>query len=298
MLGVAGYLINIGSVGPMIQADEGSYLANAAAIAGYRNDMASSYHGGYSLIIAPVFWLASSPLDIWAGIKLVNSMLYAVTVFILGLLVNAFFPAATARQRLVGVTLAAIYPMWVVLAGYSFPQIAFVPLYLLVVYLFYRSMRSDAAYWWPMLGVAAAYAYWIHPMGAPVIAAVVFAALYWARVAKDYSAAGLCVLAIVASLISYEALFVPWLHEHMTIGGLTPRFHYPGLSESLVQLQSMDGWIKSCARLAGKSSIFRSALWASSLLAFLVFCNGSRRRIQMLNFLICIERVGCSFWAA
>jgi len=57
-LALGAFLLNLPVKGPMIQADEGSYLANAAAIAGFPNDMASSYHAGYSFLIAPAFRLA------------------------------------------------------------------------------------------------------------------------------------------------------------------------------------------------------------------------------------------------
>ena len=58
-LGLGVFVLNLPVKGPMIQADEGSYLANAAAIAGFPNDMASSYHAGYSFLIAPAFRLTA-----------------------------------------------------------------------------------------------------------------------------------------------------------------------------------------------------------------------------------------------
>ena len=255
LIGLLAFFVNIGSVGPMIQADEGSYLANAAAIAGYRNDMASSYHAGYSLILAPLFKLGLEPSQIWVGVKVVNTALLILTVLMLGLLAKALYPEASFGDRLLGVVLTSLYPMWVVMVGYAFAQIAFVPFYLIVVYFFYRGVVSSAYLWWLLLGFAAAYVYWIHPMGMPVILAVFLASLYWARVSGRYGGAFLSIFGIVVGVIVYKALFLPWLYDKMTISELPPHLHYPDaslvLSRLLHRFSSVDGALRHASILGG-----------------------------------------------
>src|SRR5690606_388518 len=75
-LTVVNRLSNLSVRGPVIQADEGSYLANAAALAGFENDFASSYSAGYSLLISPVFFSGAQPSTIWIAVKAINAGIY------------------------------------------------------------------------------------------------------------------------------------------------------------------------------------------------------------------------------
>src|SRR5687768_16777211 len=49
----------------LVVRDEGGYLANAAAFAGFAFDGANSYHAGYSLLILPAFLLFENPTAIY-----------------------------------------------------------------------------------------------------------------------------------------------------------------------------------------------------------------------------------------
>lgn len=241
VLAVAVYVLNIGSAGPMIQADEGSYLANASAIAGYKNDMASSYHAGYSIIISPAFLIASSPSQIWIAVKIINSILYAATIVLLGLIARQLFPGASRRELFLGVVVAGLYPMWVVMVGYSFAQIAFVPFYLLVVYLFLGSMTGGSVAKGLVLGLAAGFLYWIHPTAMPVIIVLMLASLYWSWVNKNYKFMVPIVLGVALALACYKYFFVPWLYERMTVSGELPRLHYPDAAKVFEKILTADG---------------------------------------------------------
>ena len=82
LLAIFLFIVNLFIKGPMIQADEGSYLANAAALAGFHNDMASSYHAGYSLLIAPAFWFAHTPSGVFPYREQANIFLFKVLIYI------------------------------------------------------------------------------------------------------------------------------------------------------------------------------------------------------------------------
>lgn len=271
VLAIVVFILNIGSSGPMIQPDEGSYLANAAAIAGYPNDMASSYHAGYSLFLAPIFWVTASPSSIWVGVKFVNCLLYAFMVFLLALVANLLFPKSSPKERLASVLLTAIYPMWVIMAGYAFAQIAFVLSHLIVFFVLVLAVQTGSEFQTGsqnlqsdtdtrrhlvlgfsfFLGLMTGFTYWAHPMGISVIVAAALAILYWCRTARNYYPLLIWFLALALSLVFYKVFFVPWLHDKMTISGLPPRYHYPSISKLLSLFHGWDTLRNMLALLGG-----------------------------------------------
>src|SRR5437588_10572816 len=77
--------------GPAYLRDEIGYLANAAFLAGYRIDAASSFHAGYSLLIAPAF-LLSEPKLVWKAVLAINAILWAANFAMLYVLLRRVLP--------------------------------------------------------------------------------------------------------------------------------------------------------------------------------------------------------------
>lgn len=239
VLAVATFAVNLGVKGPMIQGDEGSYLANAAAIAGFHNDMASSYYAGYSILIAPAFWIAETPQGIWAVIKVINSILFFFIVFSLWLIAKYFKPEVNYKIRLASVTLTSCYPMWVIMAGYSFAQIAFVPVFLLIVFIFTQAVNSKAITWF-ILGIISGYLYWIHPTAIVALISLVIATTYIAWIKGKFRYLVVLVLTIGSMLLIYHIIIDPWLLEIMTVNKHFPNQHYPSTHQLLSNLSSLD----------------------------------------------------------
>ena len=171
------YLSNLSIAGPMIQADEGSYLANAAALAGFPNDLAGSYSAGYSLLLVPAYWFASTPEGVWAGVKVINAALFFISVACLWFTAKILSPNSSKMHLAGAVALVSLYPMWVVLAGYSFAQIAFVPFFLIVFIVLSKAIENSWPTWF-FLGIAAGFLYWIHPTAVAVLIALVFSCTF------------------------------------------------------------------------------------------------------------------------
>lgn len=262
------FVLNWGSAGPMIQGDEGSYLANAAAIAGYNNDLASSYHAGYSILLSPAFLTGWAPDQVWVLVKLINSALYGLSLLLLWRIARHLYPNMPPATRFLGVALVGLYPMWVVMVGYAFAQIAFVPGYLLVAYLYLRA--TDSHHWVRagQLGLAGGGLYWIHPVAAPVIAALVLAALYWSVVVRRPVFFVQVVLGVAMALLLYRWGFQPWLYERMTIGDIPPQLHYPGLGDVLSRLLTLEG-LRRLVSVAG-GHVFYLVVGTGGLIIFAV----------------------------
>lgn len=236
------FALNLGSAGPMIQADEGSYLANAAAIAGHNNDLASSYHAGYSILLSPAFLPGWAPDQVWVLVKLINAALYGISLLLLWRIARHLYPKLPPSTSLFGVALVGLYPMWVVMVGYAFAQIAFVPAYLLVAYLYLRA--TDSHHWGRvvLLGMAAGGLYWIHPVAAPVIAALLLAALSWTVAIRRPMFFVQVVSGVAIALLLHKWAFQPWLYERMTIGDVPPRLHYQDLGDVFSGLFTLEGF--------------------------------------------------------
>jgi len=241
LLSLIVFFVNYGVAGPMIQADEGSYLANAAAIAGFRNDMASNYYAGYSLLISPAFLLGSDPHEIWFFVKLINSTLYLFIVIILWSISKKWKPSLAPWKRGMAVVLVSVYPMWVIMTGYSFSQIAFVLAYLIMVLLLSEAVYGKG-YAWPVLGGVAGFLYWIHPTAVVAQIAICITLLYVALKCHWYKRFIIFLAVLVGVVVTYKIGIIPWLVDRMTISGQPAFSHYPSILELFLKLSSWSGF--------------------------------------------------------
>ncbi|WP_442498293.1 ArnT family glycosyltransferase [Methylobacter sp. sgz302048] len=244
------YLSNLSIAGPMIQADEGSYLANAAALAGFPNDLAGSYNAGYSLLLVPAYWFASTPEEVWAGVKVINALLFFISVMCLWIAAKILSPNSSKMHLTGAVALVSLYPMWVVLAGYSFAQIAFVPFFLTVFIALSKAIENG---WltWLFLGIVAGFLYWIHPTAIAVLIALVFSCTFIAIKRHAFIEYVILLATLAAMVLFYKFGFTPWLYERMTISGEPPNLHYPSFSKMIAPLLSFNGLTEVAVRLSG-----------------------------------------------
>ncbi|HPC04052.1 MAG TPA: hypothetical protein PKY58_08575 [Syntrophales bacterium] len=251
LLSLIVFAVNWPVVGPTIQSDESCYLANAAAMAGFRNDLASSFHGGYSLLIVPAFLVAGKPAEIWTAIKAINAGLYFIIVLCLWGIAKEIAQNLTMGRRLSAVALVSLYPMWVIMAGYSFSQIAFVPVFLLLFLFFLRSVEGGGTARFALIGILAGFSYWIHPTGLVVVMSVWMSAAYAAWIRRSFREILVLSLTATAMVLAYRYGVMPWLQGRMTISGLPPRLHYPGLARLLSPLWTIEGVKKILAHTGG-----------------------------------------------
>jgi hypothetical protein len=92
-IGCAYLAVSWQTSGPAYLRDEIGYLANAAFLTNHRIDAASSYHGGYSLLITPAF-LFSDPWLVWKAVLTINAMLWAANFAMLYGILRRVLPHA------------------------------------------------------------------------------------------------------------------------------------------------------------------------------------------------------------
>jgi hypothetical protein len=245
------FLANWNVIGPFVQGDEGGYLANAATLAGYRIDSASSYHAGYSLLITPAFLIGGDPYIVFAFVKLFNSVMWGITILLVYAVLKISFKDAGRWKLLGATTLAMLYPAWVTMNGYAMSESGFVLLYTLSVFLAFRVVRSGQ-YYWLLWAFSIGYLYTIHPKALPIIGAGFIASILIAKARRDWFwFLGFCLI-IVGMVLVYSKIFEPWLIKTMTTGEFPARLNYQPLSQRyLLTLESADKLKKLMILLAG-----------------------------------------------
>ncbi|HQR44262.1 MAG TPA: hypothetical protein PLX97_16315, partial [Gemmatales bacterium] len=260
------WLANRSIDGPAYQQDEIGYLINAAFLSGRAVDGFSSYHAGYSLLLAPLFVLLNSPEHVWAGVKVVNALLWSGAFLALASLLEAYFPEATERQRFAALVVAAAYPAWVSMAGYAFSQSAFVFVFLLSVLTLERWTSSRPFSVVPH-SFLVAYLFWIHPTALGVIIAsfTIVGLVSW----RERRGVGLCVhvVLVLTLLAAYKLGIQPWMAERMTPAGYQPRVHYPGIEAVIERWTNFGFWRDWVLVMIGQYSYLAIAMLGAFIFA-------------------------------
>ncbi|MCK5829193.1 MAG: hypothetical protein KAH20_02720 [Methylococcales bacterium] len=249
------FAVNSNITGPMIQPDEGSYLAIAAAIAGYPNDLAGSYYAGYSVLIAPAFWLAVEPQDIWNIVRVINAILFSFTYFGLYLLAKYFSPSEALQHRVIAITVVSLYPAWVIIAGYSSSQVAFAPVFLFTMLAYLRAIDRGGLSWF-LLGLISGFLYWIHPTAIVCNIAVVLGGFYIVFQKNRFKVFVIFLLTLGGMIFIYRLGIAFLVENHMSTSGLSPSYHYPSVMYTLSPLLSLEGIREVTARIAGQVFYF------------------------------------------
>jgi hypothetical protein len=254
---------------PVLIPDETGYLLAARLISGGEPSDLSwrpLYRGGYSLLIAPAYWLSDDPLTIYRIVLVINALLGA----------SLLFPAIVWLRRLglsrrpayVVAMATALLPAMVYYGQFALSD-AILPLvatgWLLCLHAWID--RRDVV-WAVAASVLAAYTYSAHARGAIIVvvhAGVLGAVLIWRWADRRDAATAISVLA--AGTTAGWALNT-WLRTQIYPGGVMP------LGEWLtMRLTSMDGWGWTLSLAAGKIWYLIASTWGVAgigLLAALV----------------------------
>jgi len=248
------WLVNRSYTGPTVLNDEIGYLANAALIAGYIIDGASSYHAGYSFFLAPLFLLFSEPSQIWQAAMVLNAFIWAVSFLLLGRILKTILPEYNREQLFIALFISALYPTWITMSGYVFTTTAFVFVYLLSV-LTFLIWKPDK--YWTIIphAFAVGYLYWIHPIGLAVcVASFIIVALVSLR-EKSYASLLLNFIAVLILIILYREVVDNWLVMLATPEDFIPLYrHYPESERIIGRLFVFDFWLEAAAKAAGQIS--------------------------------------------
>lgn len=239
--------------GPAYLADEIGYLAKAAFLGGYIVDGSSSYHGGYSLFLAPNFAIFDSPSTIWSGAMAINALLWFGSFFLLNQLLTIWYRNISGINRFYALLVSALYPAWVTMSGYVFPTSAFVFVFLCCVITLTKWQQTDVLSIMPH-SLCIGCLYWIHPTALGVGLASFITVFVIDFLNKNYRAFVLHISLAVLLIFLYKKGLHAWLATAMTPNGYAPNEHYPSISSFYNKITSLPFWIDFAAKFLGQIS--------------------------------------------
>lgn len=169
-------LVSLWMTGPLIHADEGSYLLNAAVLAGkLASSLSGGVYSGYSLLIVPGFLLFGSFGAIFHYVLIVNAALVASLPFALRRLLQCVAPDAGPTWRALAAAAASCQVAVLVNSQFALSENALATAYAWMLAfgatMLLRRKRSDAV----VCGALAGALFLVHPRGAPMAVPVLLA---------------------------------------------------------------------------------------------------------------------------
>lgn len=232
------FLVNIQITGPAYLSDEVSYLTKAASISGHIVDNATSWSAGYPILLSPIFYFVSDPSVSWRLVVLVNSMLFASSILILGILLRRLFPSKSPKSIILAQAVSALYPSWMIMSGYAFVSALFILLLMLILLVIshekINNLRTSLK-----LGVLAGVLYWVHPLAIAIVAGIAVTYLVFAIGEKKYKPVIVFIFTAILIALIYLKGFHPLLNAAMTPEGYSQNSHYSGLRPDIQKIFSI-----------------------------------------------------------
>lgn len=283
---------------PYVFGDEAGYLLKAAALDGARTDAYSSYYPGYSLLIAPAFWLTSDPAAVFRVVRVLNALLWGAAAWAMLVLGRRLAPEARERELYGAAALVSLYPAFLAFSCFALSENALTPLVLLLALLMLRLTERPTVARALLLGAGAGLLLLTNPRAAAVVAGMLVALLPWAWRSRRWTPYfGMAAAAVLVFASLHWASRAFFLHElHLSAGAA--RGHYPGmrtLTEQLLALATPAEAGKFAMAAAGQAaylivgSVGLAVVGAACLLRWLRHADEPRRtfaRFALVSLLL------------
>lgn len=169
-------LVSLSMSGPLVQADEGSYLLNAAAIAGkLMRGLGAGYYSGYSLLLAPGYLLFDHFSAVFHYALIVNAALLASLPFALRRILRCVAPTAGPAWQALAAAAAACQLAILVNSQNALSENALIPAYAWMLAYGTSMLQERKRYAAVICGALAGALFLIHPRGAAMAAPVLLA---------------------------------------------------------------------------------------------------------------------------
>lgn len=277
LISIVFYAATAWVTGPAYLADEIGYLTNGAFIAGHFVGSASSYHAGYSFLLAPLFYFLDDPRLVWRGVLIFNAAMWGLSLGLVHDFARRFFPAASRLMLFLATLLVAAYPANLAMSGYAFSQSAVAFFFMLSVWtLFQVDLRRPLTVIPHAIFVGLQF--WIHPTGAvaPIASLLALAPLVVAS--RQYRILALHAVVSLGLVAAYRYGVEPWRIAGMTPGGGDPGLHYPGLEKVAAVILEPATWSKLFGSALGQLSYNVIATFGVSVLGAVEILRRWRQR--------------------
>ena len=254
------------SPGLVVQADEGSYLLNAAAIVGKLKYSAllSDYSSGYSLLLAPAFLLFSDLDRIYRCVLVINALAMMATPIAIFRLTTLLYPRLDSRWHVLAAAAAGFYGDVLALGQFALSENVLVPLYAwtlafaaMALLREQRRIRSSI-----LGGICAGSLLLVHARGGPMALAILVAATLpciWRRELRP-----------AISLLWISALAVAAAHLPLEYLAGKSAGHYPfasSMSQIIARVLPASAWFDAFRNLLGATAYAAIASMGMVILA-------------------------------
>lgn len=150
---------------PLIFADEAGYLGNARYLAGglpIKLFKSGAYYPGYSLLIAPLFWLGLTPVQTYQAILLANGLLLS-SVYVSLVHWMRWILGERSRYAYAIAFAASLYPTFLVQPLFAMSESAVVALASVLPLALYALLETKRASTAAMFGIMVALLHLVHP---------------------------------------------------------------------------------------------------------------------------------------
>jgi len=214
---------------PAVLSDEGGYLTKALAFSGVRIDFASSWQGGYPILISPIFRLFSDPNIEWRLVLEANAIMWTISAALLFYVLRRFFPKKSNLTVALAVAVSLIFPGCVSMTALAYATSAFVMVLMMALV---ALIKSDFEFNWYLIifALLSGYLFWIHPTGIIFILAVIIYFIARGCLYGNFKKYLIPIAIMLAIALFYLLVMRPWFNHIMTPIGVPPRNHYDDFS--------------------------------------------------------------------
>lgn len=273
------WLVSSRYTGPAYLSDEIGYLGHAALLAGYVIDGASSWHAGYSLLLAPLFRVFSEPGQIWQAVMALNAAMWAASFLMLMHMVARFFPDHTTSRRILAVAVAAAYPTWLTMSGYAFPTTAIVLVFMISVI---TAVNVNLQHPWSVIphSLAVGFLYWVHPTGLAVAAASTLTLAIVTFRKTQFVSLSVHIALVTILIVVYSQGLHPWLLDVGTAPGFPSNEHYQSYASVLPHFARPEFWFRTAVAALGQLSYLTIGSFGLAVFGFVQFVRLAREHLQ------------------
>jgi len=214
---------------PAVLSDEGGYLTKALAFSGVRIDFASSWQGGYPILISPIFRLFSDPNIEWRLVLEANAVMWTISAALLFYVLRRFFPKKSNLTVALAVVVSLIFPGCVSMTALAYATSAFVMVLMMSLVALIKS-KFEFNWYLIIFALLAGYLFWIHPTGIVFILAVIIYFIARGIFYGNFKKYLIPIVIMLAVALVYFMIMRPWFNHIMTPIGVPARNHYDDFS--------------------------------------------------------------------
>lgn len=251
---------------PNILDDEFGYWSNAAYFAGIDWSSAASYISyysyGYSILLAPLFWIFDDPVIMYRAALVINSLLLSLILLISYSIAKKMFPQINKLYLLIASLCVSLYPSYIVYVNIAWSESLLIFICWMIVWCFIRLNRNASMWMFSLTALLLVYAYSIHQRTLGILVAGVFIVILmkvyryinWKHFFSFMLTLGIFLIIHIA--IKDEVIANVFLNTANTTNN-----DYSGQVDKIKQLLTLDGIVKAIQVMCGQFFYFGASTY-------------------------------------